>query len=133
MLHRLGYRFRLHRKDLPGTPDIAFPARRRVVFVHGCFWHGHGCPRGGLPASNLDFWQRKVAANRERDSAAKKELQRTGWNVLTVWECETKDRAKLLKKLTRFLDKIPVGRIERSVRMTFRNPVFLPITNRLSR
>jgi DNA mismatch endonuclease (patch repair protein) len=104
-LHRLGYRFRLHRKDLPGTPDIVFPARRSVVFIHGCFWHGHKCRRGSLPTSNADFWQRKIAGNRERDGRAQKKLKQQGWRVLTVWQCETKNEAKLVKRLSRFLDQ----------------------------
>jgi DNA mismatch endonuclease, patch repair protein len=108
-LHRLGYRFRLHRRDLPGTPDIVFPARRCVVFVHGCFWHGHQCPRGALPTSNLDFWRRKIAANRSRDSRAQEQLRNDGWDVLTVWECETKDNAGLVKRLMDFLDRIRFG------------------------
>jgi DNA mismatch endonuclease, patch repair protein len=94
-LHRLGYRFRLHRKDLPGTPDIVFPARKAVMFVNGCFWHGHDCPRGSLPSSNLDFWKRKIAKNRERDDRVQKQLQKEGWKILTIWACETKDEKKL--------------------------------------
>jgi DNA mismatch endonuclease (patch repair protein) len=104
-LHRLGYRFRLHRKDLPGTPDIVFPARRSVLFVHGCFWHGHECPRGGLPSSNLDFWQHKIAKNRERDGRAEKQLREEGWKVMTVWACETKNENSLAKRLFRFLER----------------------------
>lgn len=103
-LHHLGYRFRLHRGDLPGTPDIVFPGRRIVMFVHGCFWHGHECPRGCLPSSNLDFWQRKIAKNRERDSRAQQQLRKEGWKVLTVWECKTKNKASLEKRLSRFLE-----------------------------
>jgi DNA mismatch endonuclease, patch repair protein len=104
-LFRLGYRFRLHKKSLPGTPDIVFPGRRRVMFVHGCFWHGHTCPRGKAPASNIEFWQRKIARNRERDARVQKQLQKDGWNVLTVWECETKNERRLTKRLTGFLKK----------------------------
>ena len=103
MLHRLGYRFRLHRRDLPGTPDIIFPARRSVVFVHGCFWHGHTCPRGNPPVSNVAFWQRKIAGNRARDDRAQKQLSHAGWRVLTVWECETKTGRRLEQRLSRFL------------------------------
>jgi DNA mismatch endonuclease (patch repair protein) len=104
-LHRLGYRFRLHRRDLPGTPDIVFPARKSVMFVHGCFWHGHECPRGIVPSSNVDFWQRKIAKNRERDGRSQKQLRREGWKVLTVWECETKNKSRLAKRLSRFLER----------------------------
>ena len=102
-LHRLGYRFRLHRRDLPGTPDIVLPGRRRAIFVHGCFWHGHECPRGSLPTSNLDFWRPKIAKNRERDASAQDHLHQQGWGVLTVWECETKDKDRLTERLRRFL------------------------------
>jgi DNA mismatch endonuclease (patch repair protein) len=105
MLHRLGYRFRLHRRDLPCTPDIVFPSRGSVMFVHGCFWHGHTCPRGNLPSSNLDFWQGKITGNRERDDRTKKELRKEGWKILTVWECETKNLLSLEKKLSQFLGR----------------------------
>ncbi|MHB1587390.1 MAG: very short patch repair endonuclease [Acidiferrobacteraceae bacterium] len=105
MLHRLGYRFRLHRRDLPGTPDIVFPARKSVLFVHGCFWHGHECPRGSLPSSHTDFWQRKVIKNKERDSRALEQLRKDGWKSLTVWECETKYNNRLAKRLSRFLER----------------------------
>ena len=102
-VHRLGFRFRLHRKDLPGTPDIVFPSRKKVIVVHGCFWHGHGCSRGGLPSSNLDFWQAKITRNRERDSHSEERLRKEGWKVLKVWECETKDQSALVERLSRFL------------------------------
>jgi len=104
-LHRLGYRFRLHRRDLPGTPDIVLPARKSVLFVHGCFWHGHECPRGSLPSSHVDFWQSKIAKNQERDDRAQKQLRKEGWKVLTVWECETKNKSRLAKRLLRFLER----------------------------
>lgn len=104
-LHRLGYRFRLHRRDLPGTPDIVFPARKSVMFVHGCFWHGHECSRGGLPATNLDFWEHKISKNRKRDETAQRQLRKQGWKVLTVWECEMKNKSKLAKRLSRFLEQ----------------------------
>lgn len=89
--HALGLRFRLHRKDLPGTPDLAFPGRRTVVFVHGCFWHGHeGCRRGSLPSSNVEFWNAKLTKNRKRDAAALEELAALRWRAIVVWECETR-------------------------------------------
>jgi DNA mismatch endonuclease (patch repair protein) len=109
-LHRLGYRYRLHRKDLPGTPDIVFPARRSVMFVHGCFWHGHKCPRGSLPTSNVDFWRPKIAKNRDRDGRAQMQLRKAGWRVLTVWECETKDKGRLMERLRRFLERAVAGK-----------------------
>jgi DNA mismatch endonuclease (patch repair protein) len=105
MLHRLGYRFRLHRKDLTGTPDIVFPSRRSVVFVNGCFWHGHRCPRGRLPSSNVVFWEQKIGKNKRRDHRACKQLREEGWKVLTVWGCQTKNQDRLLKKLVRFLER----------------------------
>ena len=105
MLHRLGYRFRLHRKDLTGTPDIVFPARRRVVFVNGCFWHGHSCPRGHLPSSNVVFWEQKIGKNKRRDHNARKQLRKEGWKVLTVWGCQINNQDRLLKKLVQFLER----------------------------
>jgi DNA mismatch endonuclease (patch repair protein) len=92
LLTRLGLRYRLHRKDLPGKPDIVMPGRRLAVFVHGCFWHGHGCPRGArTPKQNRDYWIRKVARNRERDAVNRQALAAAGWRVETIWECELKD------------------------------------------
>lgn len=91
LLHRMGYRFRLHRRDLPGTPDIVLPKYRTVVFVHGCFWHGHeGCRRGTRPVSNKDFWNAKINRNCERDATATTSLVGAGWRVITVWDCEIK-------------------------------------------
>jgi DNA mismatch endonuclease (patch repair protein) len=90
MLHGLGYRYVLHDKRLPGKPDLAFPARRKAVFVHGCFWHGHDCGRGFKPAKNADFWASKIDRNSLRDRQQIQALHALGWEVLTVWECETK-------------------------------------------
>lgn len=104
LLHRLGYRFFLHRKELPGTPDIVFPRRRVVIFVHGCFWHGHGCHLGRLPKSRLDYWGPKIAANRERDDRNVQLLRAQGWRVATVWQCELRDLAALSEHLARLLD-----------------------------
>lgn len=86
-LHAAGLRYRLHVRDLPGRPDMAFPARRAVVLVHGCFWHGHGCPLFHLPATRPEFWAAKIAGNRARDARAVAELRAADWRVLTVWEC----------------------------------------------
>jgi DNA mismatch endonuclease (patch repair protein) len=86
-LHAAGLRFRLHRRDLPGTPDIVLPGRRVAVFVHGCFWHGHECRAGRAPASRAEYWGPKLAANRERDARKAAELEAAGWRVVTVWEC----------------------------------------------
>jgi DNA mismatch endonuclease (patch repair protein) len=103
LLHWLGYRYRLHRKDLPGTPDLVFPGRRSVIFIHGCFWHGHSCARAALPTSNRQFWETKIGKNRERDAQTLNRLQEAGWRVLTVWQCETKDDTSLRARLVDFL------------------------------
>lgn len=88
LAHRLGYRFRLHSKSLPGTPDLVFPRLRKVVFVHGCFWHGHNCVRGArTPKNNRDYWIAKIARNRERDQRNQALLQEEGWEVFNAWEC----------------------------------------------
>lgn len=92
MAYSLGFRFRLHRKDLPGSPDIIFPKLRTVVFVHGCFWHSHpGCGRASVPQSHVEFWRTKLARNVERDQAAKTALEELRWHVAVIWECETKN------------------------------------------
>jgi DNA mismatch endonuclease (patch repair protein) len=104
MLHRAGYRYRLHVKKLPGSPDIVFPGRKKIVFVHGCFWHGHGCRIGRPPKSRLDFWAAKIEANRVRDAQKERELQAMGWSVLTVWQCEIADAERLEAQLKNFLD-----------------------------
>lgn len=103
LAHRAGFRFRLHRKDLPGKPDLCFPARRKVIFVHGCFWHGHGCKIGRLPKSRPEFWEPKIARNRERDATAVAALVALGWTVLTVWQCETKESESLRQRVVEFL------------------------------
>ena len=96
LLWRLGARYRLHRRDLPGCPDIVLPGRRLVVFVHGCFWHGHECARGArVPKTNRDYWIAKVGRNRARDLAARANLEAAGWRVEVVWECELKDAAEV--------------------------------------
>ena len=95
-LTRLGARYRLHRKDLPGSPDVAMPGRRLALFVHGCFWHGHDCARGArVPKQNRDYWLAKVGRNRARDAASRAALEALGWRVETVWECQLRDRATL--------------------------------------
>jgi DNA mismatch endonuclease (patch repair protein) len=89
--HALGYRFRLHRKDLPGSPDLVFPSRKKAIFVHGCFWHGHDCARGArMPKANADYWTAKIGRNVARDARVKGELASLGWETLTIWECELK-------------------------------------------
>jgi len=104
MLHRLGYRYHLHRKDLPGNPDIVFPRSKAVIFVHGCFWHGHDCKRGArTPKTNTKYWTEKIARNIARDAKSIKELEANGWRVQIVWECELKDLNPLQEKLVAFL------------------------------
>lgn len=105
LLHSLGYRYRLHRRDLPGTPDLVFPSRRAVLFVHGCFWHRHAdCKLARLPKSRLDFWVPKLQANKERDARKIEELRAAGWRVGVVWECQLADREALTRRLRAFLD-----------------------------
>jgi DNA mismatch endonuclease (patch repair protein) len=99
-LTRLGARYRLHRKDLPGSPDVVMPGRRLAVFVHGCFWHGHDCARGArTPKQNRDYWVAKVGRNRVRDARSREALEAAGWRVETIWECEIKDAAALEGRL----------------------------------
>jgi DNA mismatch endonuclease, patch repair protein len=105
MLHRSGYRFRLHPQDLPGSPDIVLPRFRAAIFVHGCFWHGHGCPRGARPTTNREFWDSKLDRNVERDKEAQDALESDEWSVLTVWECELKEPAKVMERARTFLQE----------------------------
>ena len=108
--HALGFRFRLHRPDLPGRPDLVFPRLRKVLFVHGCFWHQHsGCPRAALPKTNTAFWRIKLANNVVRDQSTSKGLHSTGWTVGTIWECETHALPDLRAKLTAFLISPPLS------------------------
>ncbi len=105
LLHKMGYRFRLHRKDLPGKPDITLPKYKKVIFVHGCFWHGHtDCPRSKRPTTNKKFWREKLDKNRERDKASVNNLKELGWDVLVVWTCEVNNVFKLKSKLLSFLE-----------------------------
>ena len=107
LVHFLGFRFRLHRKDLPGTPDLVFPGRKKVVFVHGCFWHRHpGCRFAYNPKTRPEFWRAKFDANVARDQRACSQLQSAGWGVLVVWECETTDTEKLSRTLRSFLTDV---------------------------
>ncbi len=102
--HALGYRFRLQRRDLPGRPDLVFPARRKAVFVHGCFWHGHECARGArAPKTNADYWSAKIVRNRARDARALGELAALGWDALVLWECGLKNHDDLAERLVAFL------------------------------
>ncbi len=102
-LHRLGYRFRLHRRDLPGSPDIVLPRHHTAVFVHGCFWHGHpGCARAARPQTNEAFWNAKLDKNVRRDKEAQEKLSSQGWRVLVIWQCQTKNPADLEVLIHRF-------------------------------
>lgn len=106
-LHRLGYRYRLHRKDLPGRPDIVFPARKKAIFVHGCYWHAHGCRYGKPPRSRLDYWLPKLEANKERDARALRGLEDLGWETLVIWQCQIKEGIDIEAVTTDFLDEGP--------------------------
>lgn len=103
-LHRMGYRYVLHKRGLPGTPDLVFPARRKVLFVHGCYWHGHTCKYGKAQSkSNVEFWHKKMDANRRRDRRNARKLRAAGWSVATVWECQVK-QGKWLDRIVLFLE-----------------------------
>lgn len=105
LVFALGYRYRLHRRDLPGCPDLVFAQRKKVIFVHGCFWHRHArCPLARLPRSRLEFWIPKLEANKVRDRRNRRELRKTGWQVLTIWECELNAVERLTNAIRRFLD-----------------------------
>lgn len=111
LLHRLGFRFRLHRKNLPGTPDIVLPRSRTIIFVHGCFWHRHpGCKKASTPQTNRNFWEKKLARNVERDAEVREELTRFGWRVLQVWECELKNPEALSARLLRELVQLETNK-----------------------
>ena len=100
----MGYRYRLHAKELPGRPDLVFPWRRKLIFVHGCFWHRHRCPSGReTPKSRKEFWLPKLQRNRERDVENRRRLRRMGWDVLVIWECQTKHLSSLEAKVVHFL------------------------------
>lgn len=106
LVHGMGFRYRLHARSLPGKPDLVFVGRKKVIFVHGCFWHRHGskkCKLARLPKSRLEFWRPKLEKNRDRDRHTKMELSRLGWEVLTIWECELKDIASLSARVRSFL------------------------------
>jgi DNA mismatch endonuclease (patch repair protein) len=106
IVHALGYRFRLHGRDLPGTPDLTFRRLKKVVFVHGCFWHQHPkCKRASMPISNAQFWRAKLVRNVERDAQHLSELKATGWSALVVWECHLRNEERLRRRLQRFLRK----------------------------
>ena len=110
LVHGLGYRYRLHRADLPGRPDLVFSSRRKVIFVNGCFWHQHpGCKRAGIPSTSRDFWIRKLTGNQARDDRNTSLLEIAGWKVLTVWQCQLKDQEALTDRLVAFLSALPAS------------------------
>jgi len=105
LAHSLGYRHRLHRRDLPGTPDLVFPKRRKVIFIHGCFWHRHSCSNGDrMPRSRVRFWRAKLQGNAIRDRRMGRKLRKMGWKVLTLWECQINDGQSLRARLVTFLE-----------------------------
>jgi DNA mismatch endonuclease (patch repair protein) len=104
LAHGMGYRFRLHRKDLPGKPDLIFPGMHKAIFVHGCFWHGHDCARGArVPKAHRDYWVKKIGRNRERDRAACAALTGLGWKITVLWECELSNVTHIRRRLRQFL------------------------------
>lgn len=105
LVHRLGYRFRLHCSDLPGKPDLVFPSRRKVIFVHGCFWHSHECKIAHVPKSNKTYWGPKLARNKARDRLNAEALKTKGWKVLVIWECRTRNERGLSLQVKRFLER----------------------------
>lgn len=105
LVHSLGYRYRLHVRDLPGAPDLVFPRFKAVLFVHGCFWHQHSCTNGNrMPKSRVAFWRAKLEGNKARDQRQRQRLRRLGWRVLVVWECQLRDLEKLAGRIATFLD-----------------------------
>jgi DNA mismatch endonuclease (patch repair protein) len=105
MVHAMGYRYRLHVRRLPGQPDLVFPKRKKVIFIHGCFWHRHICKQGRpLPATRAEFWQKKLNENKQRDRRIQKELRALGWDVLVVWECWVNKPDMMQSRIRHFLD-----------------------------
>ena len=105
IVHRLGCRYSLKRTDLLGKPDLAFVSRQKLIFVHGCFWHGHSCRYGRLPKSRLDYWKRKIVANKTRDRKQVSRLRKTGWSVMIVWQCQLRRKSLLEERIRSFLDE----------------------------
>lgn len=107
IVHQMGYRFRIHKTDLPGKPDIVLPKYRKIIFVNGCFWHGHkNCLRAKLPKSNNEFWLKKIEDNKRRDINNIEALRKLGWDVLVIWQCEIKNQIEIQQRLKIFLNKI---------------------------
>lgn len=112
-LHGLGLRFRLHDRSLPGTPDIVLKKHATIIMVNGCFWHGHHCPRGKLPATRTEFWCEKQRVNRERDARAIREIRLLGWRVIVIWECQTRQQAELMQRLEKAFKLSTCGTLPR--------------------
>jgi DNA mismatch endonuclease (patch repair protein) len=104
LVHRLGFRYSLTRNDLPGKPDLVFVSRKKIIFVHGCFWHGHTCRYGRLPKSRRDYWEPKISVNRARDRRQAKALRKAGWSVMVVWQCQLKKKGALEGRIEGFLN-----------------------------
>jgi DNA mismatch endonuclease (patch repair protein) len=104
LVYSMGYRYRIHRRDLPGTPDLTFVGKRKVIFVHGCFWHRHGCKLSTTPKANTRYWSRKFKENQERDRRVERQLACDGWSVLTVWQCQVQDPDRLASRILSFLE-----------------------------
>lgn len=104
LIHRMGYRYRLHRSDLPGKPDLVFISKKKIIFINGCFWHGHHCHLGRIPKSRIEFWTKKINDNKERDIQNIKKLYAMGWSILLLWECKLKNVDNLLEVIKKFLD-----------------------------
>lgn len=119
LLHSLHYRFGLHAKQLPGTPDVVFANRHKVIWIHGCYWHGHGCKIGRLPKSRLEFWKPKIEGNRLRDQRCQNALSEMGWQFLVIWQCQLSDTVELERRLRVFLGPT---RVERAVRTSRDRP-----------
>jgi len=108
LVYGMGYRYRIHQRNLPGTPDLVFPSRRKIIFVHGCFWHRHpdpACKLARLPKSRLDFWETKLETNRRRDKENLEKLKEMGWKPLVVWECELTNAEEISKEIISFLEE----------------------------
>ena len=104
LVHGMGYRYRVHARDIPGNPDLVFRPRKMVIFVHGCFWHQHGCRQYRQPLTKRSFWDPKLARNKARDAEVNRELRRRGWGVMVIWECQVKRESVLMGRIERFLD-----------------------------
>ena len=124
MLHALGYRYRLHARDVPGKPDLVLPRYRAAIFINGCFWHGHDCPLFKIPGTRREFWKSKIARNMARDHTVREQLDAEGWRYLTVWECAIRGAGKLGidETVQRIVNWLPTAQHERDIRAPRRRP-----------